>query len=280
MRKVLAITVALMIAAIVLSPALGYTNLSAGNQSYTATSGSRVNYSLTAGVPAHNLTQEMVANKYSLQAPAVQSTKVPYSIKTGSAQPYSVKLIGVTNAVREGYASKKAPARVGSAVATAETAAPTSTATPVEQAASAVNATTAPAVENATTAAPAPEPKFAIEGTVSDENQAALANITVNLEQPAGTVANSAVTDANGKFAFSDLAAGEYTVSEVVPMGMSLTAPADGKFTVTITNESITNLAFINAPLPAVTENATAPSNATVDVNTTEVAPVNTTAAA
>ena len=41
MRKVLAITVALMIAAIVLMPALGYTNQAAGNQSYTAKSGDK-----------------------------------------------------------------------------------------------------------------------------------------------------------------------------------------------------------------------------------------------
>ena len=47
MRKVLAITVALMIAAIVLMPALGYTNQVAGNQSYTAISAGRVNYSIS-----------------------------------------------------------------------------------------------------------------------------------------------------------------------------------------------------------------------------------------
>jgi len=64
MRKILAITVALMIAAIVLMPALGYTNQATGKQSYTAKSGSPVEYSLkTINVPAHNLTPDMVANK-------------------------------------------------------------------------------------------------------------------------------------------------------------------------------------------------------------------------
>ena len=60
MRKVLAITVALMMAVIVLMPALGYTAQIAGNQSYTATSGRRVDYTFLSGVLAHNMTQDMV----------------------------------------------------------------------------------------------------------------------------------------------------------------------------------------------------------------------------
>ena len=121
MRKVLAITVALMMAAIVLMPALGYTDQIAGNQSYTATSGGRVNYSVSSGVPAHNLTQEMVASKYSIHTPAVQSNRVAYSFRQGTVMPYSFNLVGVNNAVREGYQTKKAPAVLGNVAKTAET---------------------------------------------------------------------------------------------------------------------------------------------------------------
>lgn len=269
MRKVLAITVALMIAAIVFVPALGYTIQSAGNQSYTITSGSRVAYSISEGAPAHNLTADMITNKYSFQAPAVQSTRVPYSFKQGSAQPYSAKLVGV-NAVSEGAQTTKEAATVGEAAKAQETAV---TATPVENAAAAN--VTAPAVQNATApanvTAPAPvvEPKFTIEGIVQDDNNTGLANWTVNLEQPAGTVIKNATTALDGKFAFTDLAAGEYTVSEVIQMGWSLVTPVDGKFTLTITNESATNLAFINMPVPAAPQNVTAPTNATAPANAT-----------
>lgn len=272
MRKVLAITVALMIAAIVFAPALGYTIQSAGNQSYTVTSGSKVAYSISDGVPAHNLTADMIANKYSFQTPAVQSTRVPYSFKEGSAQPYSTKLVGVSG-VPEGIQTTKEVATVGETAKTQET---TVTATPVEEAAAAN--VTAPAVENATApanvTAPAPvvEPKFTIEGIVQDDNETGLANWTVNLEQPAGTVIKNATTALDGKFAFMDLAAGEYTVSEVIQMGWSLVTPVDGKFMVTITNESVTDLAFINMPVPAAPENVTAPTNATAPVNATAIA--------
>lgn len=284
MRKVLAITVALMIAAIVLTPALGYTNQSAGNQSYSATSGSRVNYSVASGVPAHNLTQDMVANKYSIQAPAVQSTRVAYSFRGGSAQPYSMKLVGVTNALPEGYQTKKAAARLGSGAVATEMAAAPVAATPVETAAAETAATTAAAENNTTAmaaAAPVEQPMFTIEGIAFDDvegngvmeaNETGLANLTINLEQPAGTVINSVATSMDGKFAFTDLAAGEYTVSEVVEAGWTLIAPADGKFTVTITNESITNLEFANQLMPVVAENVTAATNETA------AAPVNATA--
>ena len=54
----------------------------------------------------------------------------------------------------------------------------------------------------------------------------ALADWTVNLEQPAGNVIMSANTSLDGKFAFSDLAAGEYVVSEVLKMGWTIVSPA------------------------------------------------------
>ncbi len=261
MSKVLAITVALMIAAMVLTPALGYTGQSGGNQSYTAVSGARVAYSMSSGVPAHNLTQEMIASKYSISAPAVQGARVPYSIKLGTAVPYSAKLVGVSNAVPEGIQVKKEAARAGA-----------------EQIVSApviVNDTVlAPA--NVTPAVPVEQPKFSIAGVVFDDvegtgvmeaNEVGLANWTVNLEQPAGTVIDSATTTMDGKFAFLDLAAGEYTVSEVIQMGWNLIAPADNKITVTITNASVSDLAFANQMIPEVVP--VAPENATELINDT-----------
>ena len=261
MKKVLAITVALMIAAIVLMPALGYTNQAAGNQSYTAKSGNQVEYSFkTLNVPAHNLTPDMVANKYSFKSAAVQSTRMPYSFQQGAATPYSVKLVGVDNAVAQGMQNKAEPvaAAVVEPVAAAvvkpvdapvvePVAAPVvePVAAPVVEpvAAPVVEPVAAPVVEPV--AAPVNETKFTIEGMVADINQTGLAGWTMNLEQ-AGTVINNSTTAADGKFAFADLAAGEYTVSEVLTQGWSIISPAEGKSVVTITNASVTDLVFVN----------------------------------
>jgi hypothetical protein len=255
MRKILAITVALMIAAIVLMPALGYTNQAAGNQSYTAKSGDRVGYSFTTNVPAHNLTPDMMANKYSFKSAAVQSTRMSYSFKQGTATPYSVKLEGVKNAAQLGMKTKPA-ARLGSMMDAAESVAtpvvePVATpvvepvATPVVEpvATPVVETVAAPVVE--TVAAPMNETKFTIEGIVTDINQTGLAGWTMNLTMD-GAVINSVPTAADGKFAFADLAAGEYNVSEVLMEGWSIISPAEGKSVVTITNASVTDLVFVN----------------------------------
>jgi len=262
MKKVLAITVALMIAAIVLTPALGYTNQAAGNQSYTAKSGSLGDYSFKSlGVPAHNLTPAMVANKHSFKAPAVQSNRIPYSFKQGSALPYSMKLGGVDNAIAMGYQTKKGAALLGSMNKAPATPTPAVEATPVETVPMAN--VTVPAVEPA----PVEQPKFTIEGVVFDDangngvmdnNETGMVGWTVNIEQPAGTVINNVTTDNDGKFAFMDLAAGEYTVSEVIQMGWNLVSPVEGKFTQNIVTESVTNLLFANQVVPAAPTNLTA----------------------
>ncbi|VVB72322.1 SdrD B-like domain protein [uncultured archaeon] len=283
MRKVLAITVALMIAAIIFSPALGYTNQSAGNQSYTAESGAKVNYSFSSGVPAHNVTSDMLVNKYTLKSSGVQSTKVPYSFKEGGRVSYSAKVIGVDNAVAEGEKIQKEAALLGSVAKNAKAAEAAAAPVTTTEAASTTPAATTEAT-NATTEA-APAPKFTIEGIVfndsdasgaMDNNETGLADWTVNLEQPAGTILKTATTGADGKFSFADLAAGEYTVSEVLQMGWKLISPAEGKTAVTISNENIANLVFANQIAPVVAdENMTAPANATeAPANATEVAPV------
>jgi hypothetical protein len=270
MKKVLAITVALMMAAIVLMPALGYTDQSAGNQSYTATSAGRVNYSFSTGVPAHNLTENMVVNKFSVHTPSVQSTRVAYSFKQGTVMPYSFNLVGVNNAQKEGSQSKKAPVVLGSVAKTAETISVPATAAASAAAAPVANVTAAPAVAtpaaNVTVAPVVVAPKFTIEGMAFndmngngtvDNNETGLADLTVNLEQPAGTVFTSANTTMDGKFVFSDLSAGEYVVSEVLKTGYKLVSPADGKFTENITDKNVTGLVFANQAMPVEAGNVT-----------------------
>jgi len=266
MRKVLAITMAFMMAAIVLMPALGYTGQIAGNQSYTVVSGGRVDYSVSLGVPAHNMTQEMVASKYSIHTPAVQSNRVAYSLRQGTVMPYSVNLVGANSV---GYPTKKAPVVLGNVAKTAETigiptvAAPVEVTTAVET--TAANMTAAPAV-NMTAAPVVVAPTFTIEGMVFDDmngngtmdnNETGLADWTVNLEQPAGVVIMSANTTMDGKFMFTDLSAGEYIVSEVVKMGWTPVSPADGKFSENVTDMSVTGLAFANLAVPVAAGNET-----------------------
>jgi hypothetical protein len=106
-----------------------------------------------------------------------------------------------------------------------------------------VETVAAPVVE--TVAAPMNETKFTIEGIVTDINQTGLAGWTMNLTMD-GAVINSVATAADGKFAFADLAAGEYNVSEVLMEGWSIVSPAEGNSVVTITNASVTDLVFVN----------------------------------
>jgi hypothetical protein len=292
MRKILAITVALMIAAIVLMPALGYTNQAAGNQSYTAKSGNPVEYSLkTINVPAHNLTADMVVNKYSLKSAGVTSTRMAYSFQQGAVAPYSIKLVGVENAVAQGMKTVKPTAKLGSMAGSINDKAASGPAGEVA-------ATSAPTAEAAPAATPAAEPAaapateaaapttFTIEGMVVDNNQTGLAGWTINLTKD-GAVINSVPTAADGKFAFPELAAGEYTVSELLMEGWNVVSPAEGMSVVNITDANVTDLVFVNqlvpvvaavpeVVVPVVAENATALTNDTIPSNTT--AAINATA--
>jgi hypothetical protein len=249
MRKVLAITVALMIAAIVSMPALGYTTQTAGNQAFTATSGARVGFSIASGAAGHNLTPDMVTSESLARAPAVQSNRVAYSIKQGTAMPYSVNLMG------EGYQTQ-APVVLGSVAAMEETQI-----MPAPETVEAIEA--APIVEavdtNMTVAPEVVVPKFTIEGmafndadgnSTMENNETVLANWTINLEQPAGNVIMSANTSIDGTFAFSDLYAGEYIVSEVLMTGWRYVYPSDGKFAVNVTDTNVSGLVFANQLMP------------------------------
>lgn len=277
----MAITVALMIAAL-FTPALGYTIQSTGNQTYDIMAGAKPSYSISSGVAAHNYTLAMAIAKMNIKAPAVQATRVPYSFqKSDLAVPYSINLVGVTG-TPEGIQTKKETSVLGEttraeAAAPAESKETTSVVTEEANASAPAVATppaeTAAAPANETPVQPVEQPKYSIDGMVVDSNQSAIADVTVDLEQPAGTIIQSVNTTLDGKFIFNDLDAGEYTVSEVVPTGWMPVTPAEGKQIVTISNSSISGLVFTNemqvtAPA-AAPENVTAPENATIDNNTT-----------
>ena len=111
MKNVLAITMAIMIAAIVMMPAFGYTGetavdqsfsvTAAGNQSYTENSTENIsnNISSVAGpsdtisaeVAANNLTKDEVVSVNSLSTSQVKNMRVPYSIKYGYISNYSIR---------------------------------------------------------------------------------------------------------------------------------------------------------------------------------------------
>jgi hypothetical protein len=286
MRKILAITVALMIAAIVIMPALGYTNQAAGNQSYSAKSGSPAGYSLeTINVPAHNLTPDMVANKYSFKSAGVKSTRIAYSFQKGATVPYSFNLVGVDNAVAEGMKTVKPTAKLGSmtdSINDASASAPAGEIAATSTSAAEATAAPAPAAEATTTPAPAAEAApaaapeaaapttFSIEGIVIDDNQTGLADWTVNLTKD-GAVINSVPTAADGKFAFPELAAGEYTVSELIMEGWNVVSPAEGAATVNITDASVTDLVFVNQLVPVVVAAPVVAENLTVSTNATTI---------
>lgn len=301
MRKILAITVALMIAAIVLSPVMGYTIQSAGNQSYTVQSektnytlqSEKANYTLTAGTPGHALTPDMLPGRTTPNA-AVQVTKVPYSFKPGGAVPYSMQLGSGAQATLGGIQTPQTgetPARIGEGAPAVEPTVEPVVTQPAVSEVPPVNETPAvietppvnetPAVieappVNETPAVPVEEPRFSIMGKVfddangngaADENETGLAAWTVSLEQPAGVIIANQTTAEDGSYAFMGLSAGEYAVSEVVQMGWTLVSPADGRYVVTITNMTIANLDFANQILPVPVE--VPPENTTVPENTT-----------
>jgi hypothetical protein len=251
MRKVLAITVALMIAAVVLSPAMGYTIQSAGNQSYSVQS-EKTNYTISAGTPGHALTLETVPGKTTPSA-AVQVTRVPYSFKPGGAVPYSMKLeggvqpapaggvtTGVTPAV-EPVVPQPAVPEVPPVNETSVVEVPVNETLVME---APVNET--PVVEvpfNETPAAPAEEPAFSIMGKVfddvngngaADENETGLAGWTVSLEQPVGTVIANQTTAEDGSYAFMGLCRRVRSIRDRSD-GLDACVPADGRYVVTVT---------------------------------------------
>ena len=279
MRKVLAITAALMIAVAVIMPALGYTNQAAGNQTYSITAGDKLqNYSLVTMTPAHSLTAQMIVNKFSFQSAGIKSTRMPYSFSAGAAPKYSVKAMSVDSVTALGAAADKQAAMLGS-LNKQETAmpevveeAPAVVEPVVEEApavvepevvaeapavvepevvaeAPAVNETEAvaeaPAVnETEAAAAPVAGP-YVIMGLVQDNSQAPLEGWNFDLSKD-GAVVDSAISGADGKFNFVGLTSGVFTVSETLEEGWSVVSPENGTVDVTIADASVTDLVFVN----------------------------------
>ena len=280
MRKVLAITAALMIAVAVIMPALGYTNQAAGNQTYSITAGDKLqNYSLVTMTPAHSLTPQMIVNKFSFQSAGIKSTRMPYSFSAGAAPTYSVKAMGADSVTALGAAADKQAAMLGSlnkqetampvvaeeapvvvepevvaeapAVVEPEVVAeaPAVNETEVVAETPAVNETEAlaesPAVnETEAAAAPVTGP-YVIMGLVQDNSQAPLEGWNFDLAKD-GAVVDSATSGADGKFNFVGLTSGVFTVSETLEEGWSVVSPENGTVDVTIADASVTDLVFVN----------------------------------
>ena len=284
MRKVLAITAALMIALAVIMPALGYTNQAAGNQTYSIEAGDKLqNYSLVAMTPAHSLTPEMIVNKFSFQSAGVKSTRMPYSFSSGAAPTYSVKAMSTDSVTALGAAATKQSAMLGS-LNKQETAEPVATeapavAEPVATEAPAVAepvAAEAPAVAEPVVAeAPAVAEPVAAEAPAVNETEVAAEAPAVNetevvAEAPAAneTVAAAPVT---GPYVIMGLAQDNnqapvegwnFDLAKDGAVVDSATSGADGKF----------NFVGLTSGVYTVTEtiedgwSAVSPDNGTVEV--------------
>jgi hypothetical protein len=117
MRNILAFTMALMIVAVLIMPTMGYTIQTPGNHSYSIKSSPRINYTISSGIAAHNLTPAMVAAggisippavtiTRMLHKPAVTITKVPPSIhvvtkRTQYTIPAATEQVGQPAAVEK-----------------------------------------------------------------------------------------------------------------------------------------------------------------------------------
>jgi uncharacterized surface anchored protein len=144
----------------------------------------------------------------------------------------------------------------------------------VQQAAQAAPTTQAATVAAETpaattpTAAPAAAPAtYSISGTVFDDaegngaREAGLAGWTVDLT---GAAQKSVTTAADGSYAFANLAAGSYTVTEVVPSGWKAVSPASGAYSISLTKANVTGKDFGNQMIAVPEGNVTAPvANAT-----------------
>lgn len=111
MRNVLAVTIALLFAAAILSPAAGFTFQAGQNQSYSIGS-TPVGYSIKMGEPAQNLTLNQIPAATS-PTPAVRVTATPYSFKIGSSS-YSIKYAGNVSATPEGLITTPGVVALGS----------------------------------------------------------------------------------------------------------------------------------------------------------------------
>jgi hypothetical protein len=298
MRNILAITMALMIVAVLIMPTMGYTIQTPGNQSYTFVSSPRINYTIGSGIAAHNLTQSMVAALRTsippavtitriLPRPAVNVTHVAPSIHVVATRgpwtsPAGVEQIGQPAAVEQ-IGQPAAVEKITQPAAVEQIGQPAA----VEKIGAVVEQPPAVAVP-ANVTAPV---MFSIMGSVFDDqdgngvkdlNESGLAGWTVDLMKPDNTTINTSTKD-DGSYAFMDLSVGEYVISEVKQSNWDLIAPTDNMIKVNLTENKIDqNFAnkMVVAPVPAPVPgpaNVTAPENATFPENVDITAPGNAT---
>ena len=230
MRRVLAITIAIMFVAFVLSPTMGY-SVQSGNHSYSIKS-TRVNYTISPQAPSHQ--------------PAVVVSSKPYSsLKYGALfQPEST---GIGETAKSNVIGLSTPSDAAIQARTNTPAAPM--AEPMLLIQGIVYGD-----QNG--------------NAKMDSNETGLANWTINLEQPPGNVISRATTNNDGRYGFYSLVPGEYAVVENLEMGWNLTTPLDGKYAVNLTSNT-TMLNFGNKMIPAPTRNMTSPANTTFLANGT-----------
>jgi hypothetical protein len=267
MRNILAITMALMIVAVLIMPTMGYTIQTPGNQSYTFVSSPRINYTIGSGIAAHNLTQSMVAALRTSIPPAVTITRIlPRPAVNVTHVAPSIHVV----ATRGPWTSPAGVEQIGQPAAVEQIGQPAA----VEKIGAVVEQPPAVAVP-ANVTAPV---MFSIMGSVFDDqdgngvkdlNESGLAGWTVDLMKPDNTTINTSTKD-DGSYAFMDLSVGEYVISEVKQSNWDLIAPTDNMIKVNLTENKIDqNFAnkMVVAPVPApvpVPANVTAPENATV----------------
>jgi len=299
MRNILAITMALMIVAVLIMPTMGYTIQTPGNQSYTFVSSPRINYTIGSGIAAHNLTQSMVAALRTSIPPAVTITRIlprpavnvthvapsihvvatrgPWTSPAGVeqiGQPAAVEQIGQPAAV-EKITQPAAVEQIGQPAAVEQIGQPAA----VEKIGAVVEQPPAVAVP-ANVTAPV---MFSIMGMVFDDkdgngvkdlNESGLTGWIVDLMKPDNTTINTSTKD-DGSYAFMDLSVGEYVISEVEQSGWDLIAPTDNMIHVSLTENSQykfdQNFAnkMVGDEKPTFPANATitAPGNATFPAN-------------
>jgi hypothetical protein len=252
MRKVLAVITAILLAAIVFAPAMGYSFSSGPKPAFSIGGSEKVNYSIGNGTVAHEMVySEAMAENY--PTPSVVSKAVPYSIGLGTAAKYSLTVSNATNiAVLGGYK----PSMIGAAKnLSLGLAKPTETENATEQATQ--PALPAPEVIDLTkgnvsvpnqTAPEIPAPvavKLGIKGMVKDENETGLAEWKIDLATSDHKAIANTTSAENGSYSFSDLTAGDYMVSEMLPADWVAVSPADGVASVTLKDKEVT-LDFIN----------------------------------
>lgn len=268
MRKVLAVITAIVLAAIVFAPAMGYTISSQGRTNYTINS-ERVNYTIGSGMPGHETVyNEEMAEHYPTYS--ISSTPMPYSIKLGATTQYSISsgtnpakvlvlgghkssVFGSSERVGKGLIVPTEPENeteqaIGHPEPAAEPVA--SNVIDLTKPENVVNPTNATTPTNASNATAPAVVKFSIMGKVTDDNQTGLADIKVNLEQPAKMVIANITTSTDGSYSFPDLMPGDYVVAEVLPANWTAVTPADGLASVTLQDKDMT-VDFVNKMMPA-----------------------------